>query len=237
MSQRDLRRARTRAEILGAAARSIAEHGYHGMSMRDLARATGRSLAGFYNYFASKEDVLFALQKEAFEALVATTRRALALADDAPARLYVFIHHHVRYFAEHSDVMRVLVHEAAALPPQRRRVIRALKEQYYEIGRELVREVVNEGCGTPGAVPRSSVDDAELARATYSVFGMLNWVYTWYDRRRHGTPADVARTIHRVTLCGLVARCPYTRMQNALGEQLSSVAAPPLIGAVAEVER
>jgi len=237
MNQRDARRARTRKEILEAAARSIAEHGYHGMSMRDLARATDRSLAGFYNYFASKEDVLFALQQEAFEALVATTQRALALADDAPARLYVFIHHHVRYFAEHPDVMRVLVHEAAALPQQHRRVIRALKEQYYEIGRELVREVVNEGCGTPGAVPRSSVDDAELARATYAVFGMLNWVYTWYDPKRHGTPADVARTIHRVTLCGLVARCPYTRMQAALGEQLSSVAAPPLIGAGAGAER
>ena len=30
-------------EILTAAARAFAEHGYHGMSMRDLARATGRA--------------------------------------------------------------------------------------------------------------------------------------------------------------------------------------------------
>lgn len=237
MNRREERRARTRTEIIEAAARAIAERGYHGMSMRDLARATDRSLAGFYNYFASKDDVLFALQKEAFEALLATTQRALAVADDAPARLYVFIHHHVRYFAEHPEVMRVLVHEASALPPQRRRVVRALKEQYYEIGREIVRDIVNEGCGTPGAVPRSSVDDAELARATYALFGMMNWVYAWYDPRHHGTPGDVARSIHRVTLCGLVARCPYTRMQNALGEQLASVAAPPLIGAGAEDAR
>ncbi len=234
MTRRADRRAQTRKEIIEAAAKAIAERGFHGMSMRDLARATDRSLAGFYNYFASKEDVLFALQKEAFEALLATTQRALAVAKDAPERLYVFLHHHVRYFAEHSDVMRVLVHEASALPAQRRRVVRALKEQYYEIGREIVRDVVNEGCGTPGAVPRGSVDDAELSRATYGVFGMLNWVYAWYDPKLHGTPGDVARTIHRVTLCGLVARCPYTRMQDTLGAKLAREAAPPLIGAGAE---
>ncbi len=230
MTLREQRRAETRKAIIEAAARAVAEHGYHGMSMRDLARATDRSLAAFYNYFASKEDVLFALQKEAFETLIATTRRALAEVGDAAGRFYVFIHHHVRYFTEHPDVMRVLVHEAAALPPSRRRVVRALKEQYYEIGREIVRAVVEEGCGRPGAVPRGSVDDAELERAAYDVFGMMNWVYAWYSPRRHGSAADVARTIHRIVLCGLVARCPHTKLQDALDERLAELASPPLIG-------
>ena len=45
-------------EILTAAARAFAEHGYHGMSMRDLARATGRAPATLYNYFDSKEELL-----------------------------------------------------------------------------------------------------------------------------------------------------------------------------------
>ncbi len=230
MTAREQRRAQSRKEIIEAAARAIAERGYHGMSMRDLARATDRSLAGFYNYFASKDDVLFALQKEAFETLVATTRQALEEVHDAAARLYVFIHNHVRYFAEHPDVMRVLVHEAAALPPSRRRVIRALKEQYFEIGREIVRLAVEEGCGEQGALPRGSVGDRELERSTYGVFGMMNWVYAWYDPKQHGSPSEVARTIHRITLCGLVARCPYTRLQDTLDERLAGVAAPPLIG-------
>lgn len=232
MTERARRHAQTRKEIVEAAARAIAERGYHGMSMRDLAKATDRSLAGFYNYFASKEDVLFALQKEAFETLVATTLRTLADVRDTAARLYVFIHNHVRYFAEHPDVMRVLVHEAAALPPSRRRVIRAVKEQYFEIGREIVRAVVEEGCGSPGAVPRGQVDDLELERATYGVFGMMNWIYGWYDPKRHGPPGEVARTIHRITLCGLVARCPYTRLQDTLDERLTSAVAPPLIAFV-----
>jgi AcrR family transcriptional regulator len=230
MNERAQRRAQGRKEILEAAAQAIAERGYHGMSMRDLAKATDRSLAGFYNYFASKEDVLFALQKEAFETLVATTQASLAEVLDAASRLYVFIHNHIRYFAEHPDVMRVLVHEASALPPSRRRVIRAVKEQYFEIGREILRAVLEDGCGSPGALARGGVDDLELERATYSVFGMMNWIYGWYDPKQHGPPSDVARTIHRVALCGLVARCPYTRLQDTLDERLASVVAPPLIG-------
>ncbi len=66
---------------------------------------------------------------------------------------------------------------------------------------------------------------------------MMNWVYAWYDPKLHGSPADIARSIHRVTLCGLVARCPYTRMQDDLGEQMARAAAPPLIGAGMESER
>ena len=57
-------------EILEAAAAAIARDGFHGMSMRALAKATGRGLASFYTYFDSKESVLFAIQSQAFEALV-----------------------------------------------------------------------------------------------------------------------------------------------------------------------
>ena len=59
-----------RAEILAAAAQAIAKHGFHGMSMRELARTTGRSPASFYNYFESKEELLFSVQRDAFATLL-----------------------------------------------------------------------------------------------------------------------------------------------------------------------
>ena len=68
LKQKDPKRLRDqRRKILLAAARFIAEHGYHGMSMRALAKATGKSLATSHNYIYSKEEILFALQREAFE--------------------------------------------------------------------------------------------------------------------------------------------------------------------------
>jgi TetR/AcrR family transcriptional regulator len=203
-----LRQQAPRAEILEAAAAAIAENGFHGMTMRGLARATGRGLASFYNYFPSKEDVLFSLQTGAFETLTSTLEAALEHVEEPVERLHVFVLNHVRYLAEHRSVMRVLVHEASALPARRRKKVRLLKEGYFHIVRDIVASIVAAGCGSPGAGGTASLDAAEVERVTYSVFGMLNWSYGWYDPQRHGTPEDVARTIHAVAVCGLVTRCP-----------------------------
>jgi AcrR family transcriptional regulator len=205
---RAARQERGRQEILEAAATLLARSGYHGMSMRDLARDTDMSLANLYNYFASKEDVAFALQTRTFETLIATSEQALAGVGSAEARLYAFILNHARYVVAHGDVMRVLVEEAGELPPDRRHVVRGLKERYFGLGRDVVREVVGAGCGVAGAVPLASLDEVEIERSTYNIFGMLNWIYAWYRADRHGTPHEIARSIHRLALCGLVATCP-----------------------------
>lgn len=228
-----------RERILQTAARAVALYGYHGMSMRKLARGAGMSLSNLYNYFPSKEEILYALQKEAFEVLVGSAEEALAGLgdgdDSADARLYVFVSHHVRYVAEHPEVMRVLVHEAASLPAVRRGDVRRLKERYFRIAREIVASLVAEGCGRSGlALPagEAGVDEAdeiELDRVTYNLFGMLNWIYGWYDPEVHGEPAELAHTIHRIALCGIVAQCPYRELQESLDHRLASVAAPSLL--------
>lgn len=228
---RRLRHEAQRAEILEAAAAAIAEHGFHGMSMRDLARATGRGLASFYNYFSSKEDVLFSLQTGTFETLTCAVEAALAGVDEPVERLYIFILNHLRYVAEHRSVMRVVINEASTLPAgSRRKTVRLLKEGYFQIGRDIVASILATGCNAPGARGAAQLDPAEIERVSYSVFGMFNWSYGWYDAQRHGTPQDVARTIHAVAVCGLVARCPHRSAPENLERYLGAIAPPPLTG-------
>ncbi len=215
---RSTRKEQVRVDILTAAAGLLARNGYHGMSMRDLAAASGTQLANLYNYFASKEALLFALQSRAFESLIAASETAIAAAPDPETRLYAFIHNHVRFVAEHGDVMRVLVEEAGELPPEHRRAIRRLKERYYAIGHACVAAV----SGAAAATPRRRRDALETERATYAIFGMLNWIYAWHQPRRHGSPQQVARSIHALAMGGLAAPVP---------------ARTPLAGAARRVER
>jgi len=229
-AKRNLHHEAVRGEILEAAARAIAENGYHGMSMRALARATGMALANFYNYFSSKEGLLFALQTDAFQTLNRTVEKAVQDVSDPVAGLYVFIYSHLCYVAEHRAIMRVLIHEASALPRARRTAIRALKERYFETGRRAVKAILEDGCRNGAGRGYQLPDEAETERATYSIFGMLNWSYGWYEPRRHGTPHDVAATIHRIALCGLVAECPHRPVQKRMQKHLSTVTLPPLIG-------
>ncbi len=222
-----------RRKILEAAARFIAEHGYHGMSMRALAKATGRSLATAYNYFSSKEEILFALQKEAFETLIGAAEHALEDVDAASSRLYVFILNHVNYCTTHGDVMRVLIHEAGSLPAAKRRRIRELKTAYFEVGQAVIADVVAEGCGQPGAnrrPPHLVPSEAEVERITFSLFGMLNWLYSWYQPKRHGDARELARSMRHLILCGAVASCPAITGQDKVEQSLAGLETPPLLG-------
>ncbi|MBN2193930.1 MAG: TetR/AcrR family transcriptional regulator [Polyangiaceae bacterium] len=65
--------ARTRAEILHAAARAFSRTGYRSVTMRAIADEAGYTAASLYTYFRSKEEIVTALRKlvrEEFEAVI-----------------------------------------------------------------------------------------------------------------------------------------------------------------------
>src|SRR5215469_12239542 len=66
----DSRFDRRLSKVLQHAAQIFCEKGYEGASMRDLSRAAGMSLAGLYHYFASKEELLYLIQKDTFQTII-----------------------------------------------------------------------------------------------------------------------------------------------------------------------
>ncbi len=194
MNGRESRRQRASEQILEAAAEAIAQHGFHGMTMRGLASATGMALANFYNYFESKEALLFELNTRAFVALSETMEAEMAKSADPQEQLYLFIANHVEYFVQHTAVMRVLVHEAARLEAADKSAIRLIKDAYFERLRSIVAHIVE---------PIGEANASQLDRMTYCVFGMMNWVYAWYEPSLHGSSVDVARTIYDLAMSGL----------------------------------
>ncbi len=210
---RPSRKAEGRLELLEAAAGVLAKSGFHGMSVRELAQKLGKTPAGFYHYYASKEDLLFDLQVRAFEALVSSARSALGCVSTPSEKLYAFILQHVQYVASRRAVMQVLVQEAHALPTKQREAVRAIKSEYYGVGREVIRDVLLQSSCLPAARGKAApkgraVDELEVERLTYAVFGMLNWTYGWYRPKEHGTPEQLAHSLHRTLLCGLRPDCP-----------------------------
>ncbi len=198
VSRASISRDEQRDEVLARAAVAIAENGYHGMSMRDLAKATGRALASLYHLFTSKEEMLFEIQERAFSELL-TSAMAESAASGTPAeRLHRFVQNHVEFFVREPAVMRVLVQEASTLPPKRRRAIRDLKQRYFGLGESLLAAV------TPRSGAR--LDAAEMERSTYCFFGMLNWIYGWYEPAQHGSPTELGRTIVDMAVSGVAGR-------------------------------
>jgi AcrR family transcriptional regulator len=80
-SRRQQRHADMKAAILQAARAAILEHGPTHVSLRDVARRSGYSPAGLYEYFSGKEDLVRAVADESMTQLHAYLSRA---ASDRP---------------------------------------------------------------------------------------------------------------------------------------------------------
>ena len=177
--------------LLARAARIFADKGYHSTTMRDLAAASGMSLAGMYYYVRGKEDLLALIQERCFAQVLDGAERAVAGSRERVERLQAFIRHHVTFFAQHMAEMKVLSHE----PPPRG--VSAIKRRYVELLERLLKDAAPE----EEAVDRSA--------AAYILFGMMNWIYTWYDPAGEIDPGRLADLITRIFLGGFVeARSP-----------------------------
>lgn len=182
--------------ILAAATRVFAEKSYAGASMRDIARATRVSLAGLYYYVHSKEELLFLIQKHTFRTLIESLERDLAGLDDPAAKLRCLIRNHLRYFLCHPEAMKVLARESESLTAPLARAVTDLKRSYYRLCRDLLDELNAQRQARP-LNPRVAV---------LSLFGMMNWIYTWHNPRVDPDADQLADTMAAIFFDGVRAR-------------------------------
>ena len=200
-------------EILAYATDVFYEKGYEGASMRDLSRASGMSLAGLYYYFESKEKLLYLIQKHTFATITQMLREKLEAVSDTEMRVRIFIQNHLGYFLANLKAMKVLSHADEALTGAMGSEIRDMKREYYQLCRGIVDEFMRERGLPAQRVPART--------AVLSLFGMMNWIYTWHDPRRDTSAAGIAEQMSEIFLRGLLgtagARAGTASKQGSVG--------------------
>ncbi len=189
----EARYARRQEEILAHATDVFCEKGYEGASMRDLSRATGMSLAGLYHYFGSKERLLFLIQEDTFTTIVNHLKTRLETVSDPEQRIRVFIQNHLEYFVANQSGLKVLSHEDEALKNGFGSKISAIKREYYRICVGLIEEL-----------KAARKLEFNSRTAVMSLFGMINWIYTWYNPRVDGGAEELARDMGNIFLGGVM---------------------------------
>jgi AcrR family transcriptional regulator len=182
------------AQILDHATDVFCEKGYEGASMRDLSRASGISLAGLYYYFESKERLLFLIQKHTFSTIVQRLKSRLEGVSDPERRVRIFILNHLEYFLANQAAMKVLSHEAEALKNGFASEVAAIKREYYRICVSLLDEL-----------KRDRRLQFSTRIAVLSLFGMMNWIYTWHNPRVDADAGQLASEMSDIFLRGVMA--------------------------------
>ncbi|MFC5994132.1 TetR/AcrR family transcriptional regulator [Pseudonocardia hispaniensis] len=176
-----------RDAISGAAREIFAERGYHGASIRDIARRAGLSLSALYYWHPSKQDLLAALIEESAQAYFRLCEIALGRSGDDPAdRLRAMVAAAVEFRVRHRVESSIAAQEWRNLEPVNRERLDGLRRSATRLWAEIIDAGVAQGvfgCEHP--------DDARRA-----IEAACNAIAQWYDPRG---PLGLPDLVHRYT--------------------------------------
>jgi AcrR family transcriptional regulator len=188
------------AAILNAALDAFGAQGFHGASMRDVAKRAGTSLSNLYNYVPSKSRLLAEVLRRANDELAARLRAAVDEAgDDAASRLREAVRAYVRFIVEHQVAMVVSTSEVRYLTGPDRTTLVAERDATQAVFEEIVAQGV-----AAGTFRTPYPDDA--ARTVLTTLGA---VAAWYRPEGRLSRGELAEQQARYALALLEAPLPH----------------------------
>lgn len=188
---------RRRGEVIDAAARVFHEKGYAAASIQDVADELGMLKGSVYHYIDSKQDLLFAIIEDVHRRTMDELERWVSIEGGALVRLRAFLHGQVLSYCRNVERVGVFLQDMRSLSEDQRVRILDERDRYDRVVRDLIRSGQEEGVIDPEVDPKL---------AAMAIFGMLNWVATWWRPDGPSTPEEVADEFTDLALAGLARR-------------------------------
>lgn len=120
-----------RARILIEARRLFVEFGFNGISMREIAAATGISKPGLYYHFKDKEDLLLAILTDSLEQIARVVGSCCDPSQTARQRLSQVLRDIFEWAPEQRSMIRLASQEMAHLSPKARQDFSVMYEHKF----------------------------------------------------------------------------------------------------------
>lgn len=173
-------------------AKLFCEIGYERTSIRDIAKALGVPNSALYYYFQNKQEMLFAVVDDLMERTIRNLEENSEAFPDGENKLALIIESHIRFYVENPYAGKVLMRDFNCLEGGQRDILKNKELKYINCARKVIGEIV-ERYGS----------DIDVNVATFSLFGMLNWIYHWYDPHGRVSPEHLAGSFLKIILTGL----------------------------------
>jgi AcrR family transcriptional regulator len=182
-----------RANKIGrTAAKLFSRKGFLETTMDEIAGVAKVSKGGIYYYFKSKTEVLFFVLSEYMDLILKDLEQHLSELEVTHDKLKFIILRHIELYANNLAEGKVLLHETHCLPKKYYSTIAEKERCYFQIVAGVLEDLF------PNLVPKS-----KLTAVTFILFGMCNWIYSWYDPKGSITPQELAETIYELFLRGV----------------------------------
>jgi len=197
--------------ILRAACEVFARRGFHQARIREIARATGLSLAGLYHYVGGKDELLFLVLDRSLDGLLAALDQAVSRAGTPEARLLALVETHLDFAFHNAAALKIINRDFELLADAARSEITAKRQSYLQRGLAILRDLDPNG---------RSGDD--LLSATNLLLGMLNGIATRPFVRSAGDARTLAHELSGLFLYGFLA--PSSPASGTRCDALAAVA-------------
>jgi len=170
------------ADVQDAALTLFAKYGYHGTSMKDIAKVLRMRAPSLYNHVAAKQDLLRDIVVATHELADRELRAAIASSDDVAEQLRRATEVHVRFHTRHPREWRVASREIEHLDEPARTHVRTMRRNFESLVISTIERGVEQGI--------FSVTNAKLT--AYAIFRMSAGVAQWYRPGAEFSDSEIA---------------------------------------------
>ncbi|RJX23108.1 MAG: TetR/AcrR family transcriptional regulator [Dethiobacter sp.] len=186
-----------REELLKITTKYFYEQGYDNTSTRDIAKASGLSIAGLYYYFKNKESILFNIIDKSVENLYKSLIDATNSEDSPKTNLSRIIEKVFKEVIESHMEIGLLFKEDHRLTQKHLKLINKKRRMCLEIVKREIARLKETGELKPSL---------NITSTAFSLIAMTNWPHFWYDPNRSITIEELSNEIKEIFFDGILIR-------------------------------
>lgn len=188
--------AERREEILEAATKLFAEHGYADTDTQQLADKLGVGKGTLYRYFPSKRELFLAAADRGMRKLCQHIDVSIAAIEDPPDQIAEVVRSYLAFFADHPELCELLIHERALFKDRKKPTYIEHREANRERLRSLYRRFIAEG----------QIRDLPVDQLLDVIGDLLyGTMFTNYFSARRVSPEEQARGILDILFRGILS--------------------------------
>jgi AcrR family transcriptional regulator len=178
--------------IAKTSARLFNKKGFLETSMNDIAAKAKMSKGGIYHYFSSKDEILCFILSNYMDLILKDLDQELSHIETSASKIKFIISRHIDLYTKNLPEAKTLLKEANCLPKNKFEIIAEKQRKYFQIVSNLLWESLEK-----------PVQKEKITALTFLLFGMCNWIYSWYHPGGSITPNELSDLIYDIFMKGM----------------------------------
>jgi len=159
-----------RDQIVSAATELFYEYGFQKATMRDICRKIGITQAALYYHFRNKEEILYTIIERSSNKLYLLLRSCFSEDKDPIEKLKNAIYQHILSIKHAREGAKIIIEDKRFLGGDLKRLVTEKEKAVFYLYRNQLKDLQKAG----------RIKRRDLTVATFSILGMINWLYHWY---------------------------------------------------------